>query len=121
LLRNRLQANEATAIECLRVIASAQISHNSAKNSFADFATLTSEQDGSGTSFLDTSWAEGVRKNGYVYSMASADTTNFVCYADPVQPGITGNRFFRVDSSGIVRYSTAGQPDANATPIGAAS
>ncbi len=118
LLRSRVQANEGAAIESLRVIASAQVGYNASKRTYGTFEQLISEDDGEGTGFLDTSWSEGVEKSGYRYTMAEATTSNFICYADPIVAGTTGERFFRVDSTGIVRYSKAGQPDAGAPAIG---
>lgn len=118
MLRNRAQANESSAIEHLRVIASAQVSFNSTKLRYGAFADLTDESNGPGTAFLNTSWVEGVSKSGYIYTMPSADAANFECFATPVVPGVSGTRFFRVDGTGIVRYSIAGPPAATDPPLG---
>jgi prepilin-type N-terminal cleavage/methylation domain-containing protein len=118
LLRSKVQSNEAATIENLRQIGAAQIVHHGARDRFGDFAALVSVADGPNTGFLDNSWSEGVVKNGYVYTMAEATTGSFVCFADPENLGTTGTRHFRIDTSGIIRWSTAGQPDATATPIG---
>mgnify|MGYP006281622053 FL=1 len=118
LLRSRLQANEGVAIENLRVIASAQVAYNAAKRTYGTFEQLISEDEGAGTGFLDNTWSEGVEKTGYRYTMEQADTTNFVCLSEPVSPGATGERYFRIDSTGIVRFSKAGPPDPDAPPIG---
>lgn len=118
LIQSRVRANEATAIENLRVISAAQFSYNASKAAFGGFAELTSEVDGTGTGFLDPSWHDGVVKTGYAYTMPAAGPGAFECYADPVQPGSSGVRFFRVDASGIVRYSHTGRPDEAAPAIG---
>ena len=118
MLRNRAQANESAAIEHLRVIASAQVSFNAAQQRFGTFADLTDESLGPGSAFLNESWVDGVFKSGYTFTMASADGRNFVCFADPEALGVTGSRFFRVDGSGIVRFSASGQPTAADAPIG---
>lgn len=118
MLRNRAQANESSAIEHLRVIASAQVSFNAAQQRYGTFADLTDDTLGPGMAFLNESWSDGVMKSGYSFTIASADTTNFVCFADPEAVGVTGSRYFRVDGSGIVRFSTSGQPAANDAPIG---
>jgi prepilin-type N-terminal cleavage/methylation domain-containing protein len=117
LLRARIQTNEASAIQELRVIAGAQTAYNAAKNSYGRFADLTQSTDGPGTEFLDPTWTEGRVKAGYTYSIPLADTTSFECYADPVSLGFTGTRYFRVDASGIVRYSFAGRPSATDPPV----
>jgi len=118
MLRNRLLTNESAAIEHLRVIGSAQVSHSAAKQTFGSFADLASEGDGAGTGFLTTSWTEGVTKSGYTFTMPTADSVGFVCFADPEVVGVTGNRHFRIDGSGIVRFNTGGQASATDTPIG---
>lgn len=118
LLRNKVQTNETSAIENLRQVCVAQVSHHNSHESFGDFASLISVADGPGTAFLNNSWAEGVVKNGYTFTMPQADAGNFICYATPVTVGVTGNRYFRIDTSGVVRYSTSGQPAATDPPVG---
>lgn len=116
LLRSKIQANEASAIENLSVIAEAQISYNAGHLTFTTFDVLT--DDSSGPPFLDTSWSEGVQKNGYTFSIASANGTSFVCYAEPITQGVSGVRHFRVDTSGIIRFNPAGQPTDTDPPVG---
>lgn len=118
MLRSRAHANESSAIEHLRVIASAQVSFNAANQHYGDFSELTDEALGPGTAFLSENWVEGVTKSGYTFTMASATTTGFVCFADPEEPGVSGSRFFRVDATGIVRFDPSGQPDPTDSPIG---
>jgi prepilin-type N-terminal cleavage/methylation domain-containing protein len=118
LIQSRVRANEAAAIENLRVISAAQFSYHAAKATFGGFAELASEVDGAGTGFLDPSWHEGVVKTGYAFTLAAANADAFECYADPVLPGSSGVRFFRVDASGIVRFSHTARPDASAPAIG---
>lgn len=117
LMRSRVQSNEASAISDLRTICAAQIACSTTRQTFGDFATLIDEVDGEGTAFLDTSWYEGREKAGYTFTIPAADADDFVCYADPVVLGTTGSRYFRVDSSGVVRFDTAGQPDAEGAPL----
>ncbi|MFP4499792.1 MAG: prepilin-type N-terminal cleavage/methylation domain-containing protein [Candidatus Hydrogenedentota bacterium] len=118
LLQSRVRANEATAIENLRVITAAQFGYNAAKSTFGDFASLSDLAGGPVSGFLDVSWEEGVIKTGYVYSMPVFNPGTFECYADPEAPGHTGVRYFRVDASGIVRYAFNGHPDEAAPAIG---
>ena len=117
LMRSRVQSNEASAISDLRTICAAQITCSTTRQTFGDFATLVVEVDGVGTSFLDTSWFEGRIKAGYLFTMPLADAEDFNCFADPVSLGTTGSRFFRIDSSGVVRFDTAGQPGPDGAPL----
>lgn len=118
LMRSRLQSNEAATIQNLRTICAAEIAFNAAKHKFADFSVLVSETDGRGTSFIETSWSEGVVKNGYSYSIPTATNDDFECYAEPTVPGKTGVRYFRVDTSGLIRTSATGRPTETDPEIG---
>jgi len=118
LMRSRVMANENAAIADLRTIAAAQIAYNTSKHTYGSFEMLTSEEAGAGTRFLDKSWREGIQKAGYLFSMAQATDIAFICLASPITPGASGVRYFRVDQSGIVRYSTAGEPAGDAPAVG---
>ena len=118
LLRYRIQTNEAAAIENLRTLNAAQISYHACRNTFGGFDTLTSDSDGAGTAYLDSTWVEGGHRQGYVYSMASATAIDFLCYADPATLGTSGTRYFRVDASGIIRWSYTGRPSETDPAIG---
>lgn len=118
LLRSRIQTNEAAAIENLRTVSEAEFGYHSAKNIFGDFAALTSEVDGAGTFFLDTSWAEGVERSGYVFSIPANSGADFECFASPRDVGYSGQRYFRIDGSGIIRFSNTGQPAKDDPAIG---
>ena len=118
MLRSRLQANETAAIECLRVIAAAQISFNAAKTHFGSFDDLTDASIGPGTAFLEESWENGVVKGGYVFNMTSATESAFAVQADPEVANVTGSRHFFVDQSGIVRYSNNATATGNDQPVG---
>lgn len=116
LLRSRLQSNEASAIQDLRSILGAEYQLNSAKGIFGDFTVLTDNTQ-AGLYFMDSTWVDGAKKHGYTYTMASADNDDFLCYADPISPGKSGVRYFRVDASGVIRYSTVGRPTVTDTPL----
>jgi len=118
MLRSRIEANEASAIGDLRIIAGAQMVHHAARNSFGDFEQLTSIQDGPGTAFLDESWFDGRRKAGYVFNIEAADTAAFVCNAQPFNLGNTGTRYFRVDTAGIIRYNRDAMATDTDPPVG---
>jgi prepilin-type N-terminal cleavage/methylation domain-containing protein len=118
LLRSRLQTNEAAAIENLRTICGAQLGYNSSKCRYADFAALTSAVDGTGTAFLNGTWDDGIEKSGYLFTLDSVTAGNFVCYADPKTAGTTGQRWFRVDGSGVIRANPSARPSDDDPAIG---
>jgi len=112
LLRSRMQSNESSAIGNLRTINGSEVAFHSANNQYAitfdDLTTATPP-------FLDGNWAAA--KSGYNFTLAGA-VTNFTANADPTVVGTTGNRYFFVDASGVIRYSTAGAADVSSTPLG---
>jgi len=119
LLRSRLQTNETAAIQNLRTVLAAQTSFHSANNRFGTIAELAEDAAGTGVGHLDSTWTEGVQRQGYAFSMAQATVGFFLCYADPIEHEITGIRFFRIDPSGIVRWNAANRPADTDPEIGA--
>jgi type IV pilus assembly protein PilA len=110
LLRSRLQTNETAAIQNLRTVLSAQTGFHTTNSRFGTIAELKSEQSGAGTSYLDQTWQDGGNRQGYAFVMEQADVGDFLCYADPVERGITGIRYFRIDTSGVIRWNRDGRP-----------
>jgi len=110
LLRSRVLANETAAIQNLRTVLSAQTGFHTTKSRFGTIAELKSEENGVGTGYLDPTWQDGANRQGYAFVMDQANVGYFLCYAEPVEPGITGVGFFRIDTSGVIRWNGAGRP-----------
>lgn len=57
---------------------------------------------------------------GYTFSFdnPSGQTANWWGRAWPNEPGVSGDRYFYIDISGVIRYSTSGRANANSTPLG---
>jgi len=118
LLRSRIVANQSAAVEDLSIIGTAQVTYFSAHNTYGSFESLTTAAATPESQFLDQSWVEGRSKSGYVFSMPQTSTSDFVCFADPMDPGVTGDLYYRIDSSGIVRFSKTGRPTPEDTAVG---
>jgi prepilin-type N-terminal cleavage/methylation domain-containing protein len=127
LLRARISGNEASAIGSLRTITSAQHVYSSSCGG-GGYATslddLALPPTGGGPAFIsaDVAAAEvgGTPKSGYEFTVtgqgavvrpaaetcnlaSAASTTGFFSQADPVNPGMTGVRFFATNASGETR------------------
>lgn len=112
LLRSRLQSNESSAIGNLRTVIGAQVAYNAANNAYTTaFADLT----GATPSYLDGDW--GATKSGYNFVLGGT-TANFSANANAAEYGVTGNRGFFTDASGVIRYNAGADADATGTPIG---
>jgi len=94
----------------LRTIVGAQTayhgSHFQYTGSFDDLTTATPP-------FLDGVWSG--TKSGYNYVMAG-DAANFTANANAAQYGVTGNRGFYTDASGVIRAEEGGDATA-ASPV----
>jgi len=118
LFRSRLQSNEASAVENLRTICSAQITYHGAKYVFGDFETLTALEGDERAPFLDGNWAQNVEKSGYTYALEEVSAANFFCYADPVEHQKTGVRYYLVDASGIIHWNDSERPTTDDPVLG---
>jgi prepilin-type N-terminal cleavage/methylation domain-containing protein len=111
LTQARKSANEASAIASLRTISTSQMHY---RMRFQAYATL-SDFIAAGT--LDESWSDGVR-SGYVYlCIAPAGTSTWTATADPQVPGVTGDRYFFIDTSGVIRFKVGGAAASSDSPI----
>ena len=101
LMRQRIQTNEAVAVENLRTICTAQISFNTVNLRYGAFEELTAG-DGA-TPYLDGLWIQDVVRNEYTFSMMELTNDTFTAMAAPVTPGRSGIRTFSISESGEVR------------------
>ncbi len=126
LLRSRLQSNEAAVIGNLRTVISGQSAFASAEGGYSgDFVELRDNPIAAGyPAYIDVNLpgAAGVLQ-GYKYELVGLGNTfegssvatvytNFESVAVPTHINKTGVRGFRVDASGVIRYTTDGSAPA---------
>ncbi len=111
LLRSRMQSNEAAAIGSLRAVLGAQQAFKAANGKYA--ATLE-ELTTATPPILDGN--QVAPKRGYKFSLTTIGD-NFAATAEPVVEGTTGNRYFYVDQSGIIRQNVANPAKADSKPV----
>lgn len=129
LLRARMAANEASAIDSLRILNMALVTYASTypKGYAPDMAELGppvagGPPDASRAVLIDEVLATG-RKSGYVFSFAvtGKDGNGFpnayTITADPAEPGTTGRRHFFTDESGVIRMEQKRQATKESPPI----
>ena len=96
------RTNETSAITSLRTISSAQSQHRVRNGTFTDVSTLET------IGFLDQNFSDG-EKSGYIFENAQAPTSsNWARRANPTTVGVTGNRRYYVDTSGVIRHNDSG-------------
>ena|SRR5579871_4794237 len=127
LLRAKISANEASAVGSLRTINTAAVMYSTTYGSYP--STLVSLGGPAGGTAVSTS-AElidavlaGGTKSGYSFAYTSGTTDSsgnvwsYTLTATPVNVGITGQRRFFTDQSGVIRANTAGTANINSTPL----
>ena len=115
MLESRASANETSAIGSLKTLGTAEAQFREAdsdQDKIQDYAANLMEL--STYSMIDNVLAGGV-KSGYRFGL-SGSTYDWRATAVPVNPN-EGHRSFYMDTSGVIRFATAGVPDANSSPI----
>jgi len=119
LLRSRIAANEASAVGSLHTINTAEVTYSTTYPNVGFACNLpTLGPPASGTSpssstagLIDSNLASGV-KSGYDFAVLSGNCapangikTGYDYGAIPISPGVTGQRYFCTDLSGVIQYS----------------
>ena len=126
-LKSRMVANEAAAVSALRTIASMNIVYSSTyQKGFAPSLVALGPSGGAPSSasadLIDGLLAGGTR-NGYTFSYVatinagSGTYETFTVNADPTTLGVTGQRYFYVDQTNVLRFNLGGQANASSQPV----
>jgi len=122
LLRSRIAANEASAVGSLRTLNTAEITYNTTYPSVGYACSLgvlgppagSTSASSTTAGLIDSNLAGGV-KSGYDFAELSSNCTPangintvYDFGAQPVSPGVTGQRYFCTDPSGVIQYSQTG-------------
>ena len=129
LLRSKMSANETAAASALRSICTVQVNYESTySQGFApSLGALGPPPAGSGPSatnadLIDPVLASGIR-NGYNFVYVAIDNGGtgrpdaFTVNANPISPGLTGQKYFYVDQTNVIRYSLGGVAGPGSAPV----
>ena len=130
LLRSRIAANEASAVGSLRTLNTAEITYNTSYPTAGFACTLGAMGPPSGTAAATSSAAglidstlAGGNKSGYTFTVACVGSgtpaVNYQTTAAPASPGVTGQRYFCSDASGVIKYDATSTANclSNGNPI----
>jgi type IV pilus assembly protein PilE len=110
LVESRKAAHESTAISFMRSLVDAQELYRLRNPQYAaDIPTLVADNlvpDPNPSTF------------GYTFAVGAADANYWAVSSAPVDPGVTGDRYFFVDSTGVLRASEGGPAGAGSAPLG---
>ena len=117
MLRSRMNANEVAAIGHCRLIANAcqsyytNVQPHTYPASIAVLTTLTPP-------YLDQSFnAAAPQRQGYIFTYGRTSADSFWVRARPRSVGRTGNRYFYVDETGVIRARTGGPAGPTDPPV----
>jgi type IV pilus assembly protein PilA len=128
-IKSRMAANEASAVSSMRAICSANVLYERTYSlGYAPSLPALGRAPGGGPAtaanadILDPVVANGI-KSGYnfVYAALSSGGGNpdrFAVNANPISPGQTGERYFFVDQSMVIRFDTLGLAGPASLPVG---
>lgn len=126
-IKSRMAANEASAVGSLRAICSGNVLYDHTYSlGFAPTLAALGRAPGGGPAtalnadILDPVVASGI-KSGYsfVYAAAGgAKPDRFAVNANPISPGQSGERYFFVDQTMVIRFDTLGPAGPASQPIG---
>ncbi len=128
LLRSRIAANEASAVQSMRTITTVQNTYNSTYGvgytpSLAALgpAAAGAAPTAAAADLIDSVFAAGT-KSGYTFTYTPAAAVGGIIYnytltATPVVPGTTGQRNFYTDQSGVIRANPTAKATVADSPI----
>lgn len=108
-LEGRRHANEAAAIHGLKVIITAETQLPELGPRRRRYLSLRGLAD---AGLVDEELGSG-RRQGYAFAAAPSNTTPEYLWwvtARPVTPGLTGDRYFAANQSGVIYYSVGPRP-----------
>jgi len=109
LLNSRKAAHEATSLSYMRTIGEAQELYRNGNNAYAaDIGTLVA------AGLIPD---PGFDQFGYNFGIGGATANYWSATAAPINPGITGDRYFFIDSTGVIRVAFGGPANSNSEPL----
>ena len=111
LMNAKKSANEASAIGSLKAFTQTQLQYRLRYGTFAGVADLVA------VGMVDSGFAD-LEKAGYSFlDSVAPDTSNWAIEGRPQVNGDTGDRYFFVDSSGVIRYQSGSPADSASTAV----
>ncbi len=126
LLRSKMAANEAAAVAALRTINTASVAYSTTYGQYpgniGSLGPMASGQNPTSTTadLIDSVLAAGT-KSGYTITYVGTASSNVVgsytIVAKAVTQGVSGQRSFFTDASGVIRADPAASATASSTPL----
>ena len=126
LLRSKMAANEAAAVAALRTINTSSVAYSTTYGQYpgalASLGPMASGSNPTSTTadLIDSVLAAGT-KSGYVITYTGTTSSgvvgSYTIVAKAVTQGVSGQRSFFTDASGVIRADPAAAATASSTPL----
>ncbi len=120
LLRSKMAANEASAVGSLRTLNTASVAYSTTYGTYPPgLSNLGPATTPSSTAadLVDSVLSSGT-KSGYTFTWtAGTGNLSYSITAAPSTAGVTGQRNFYTDQSGVIRANATGTANSSSTPI----
>ena len=122
LLRSKMAANEASAVATMRTLNTSGVAYSTTYGTYPTHLTdlgPASTPSSTAADLIDSVLAlDPAIKSGYTFVWTAANSNStYTLTAKPVTQGVTGQRGFFTDQSGVIRADTAGTATASSTPL----
>ncbi|MFQ5741021.1 MAG: type IV pilin protein [Acidobacteriota bacterium] len=101
LQKMKMGSQERVALATIRTFFKGEAMYLAQFQTFGDFDGLISNE------FIDNSFASG-SKAGYSYAVQNPSQTHFEVIAVPLTFGVSGEKSFYIDETGVIRYNPDG-------------
>ena len=128
-IRAKISANEASAVDALHAVSTAEIGYSSTYPEIGYSVSLSDLGYGgsptcpgiaTASCFLDASLASGTKSGynfTYVQDTAATPSVGFTLNADPAVRGITGQQSYFIDQTNVIRYNSSAVASATDNPL----
>jgi type IV pilus assembly protein PilA len=122
LLRSKMAANEASAVATMRTLNTSAVAYSVTYGNYpthlTNLAPATSASSTSADLVDSVLGKDPATKSGYtfVYTAANSNST-YTLVATPVTQGVSGQRGFFTNQSGVIRADSSGSATSSSTPI----
>ncbi len=129
LLRSRIAANQASAIESMRILGTSEVAYSTTYgNGFSSSLSILgpptsgTQPSAAAADLIDDLLASGT-KSGYtfVYSPTLMDSSGhyngYVILASPSEVGVTGNNYYYTDQTHVIRMNTTAEAGSTDSPV----
>jgi type IV pilus assembly protein PilA len=123
LLRSKMAANESSAVATLRTLNTSAVAYSTAYGQYPTNLTdlgPNASPGSTGADLVDSVLGnDPATKSGYTFVWTvGASNGSYTLVATPVTQGVSGQRGFFTNQSGVIRADSAGSATSASTPLG---